>query len=61
MMQARMKHRESAKEDTEKKKTMQSCTIVVSIKTANGRKNYLALTETGLPATLANEELVEAC
>ena len=61
MMTAPIKCRKPAVESTSKKTTPQSCVIVVSVHTANGRRNHLALADTGSSATLANEAIVSEC
>ena len=59
MMRARLKCRSSKESD--KKTKPQSCAIIVSVKTAAGRKNVLALADTGSSATLANKHIIKDC
>ena len=60
MMRARLKCSATIEEKNKDKKP-QSCAIVVSVKTANGRKNVLALADTGSSATLANKSILSEC
>ena len=61
MMKARMRCTEATKNPQQNTKRPKSCTIVVNVKTATGRKSYLALADTGSSATLANKAVVSEC
>ena len=61
MMCARMKNTKVLKNNKNEAKKPQSCTLIVSVLTATNRKNYLALADTGLSATLVNKSIVGEC
>ena len=57
-MMARNKTKKETKNDKSEKK---SCTIVVSIKQKEGRKDFVALLDTGTTASLASRKAVKYC
>ena len=61
MMSACMKNTKALKNNKNGAKKPQSCTFIVSVLTATGRKNYLALADTGLFVTLVKKSIVSEC
>ena len=61
MMKVRMKCHKPPEKNEVKKDKPQSCTIIASVKTMDGRRNCLVLVDTISLATLANEEIVQEC
>ena len=58
-MMSRMKRNE--KGSKEKMNEQKSCTIIVSVKRKEGRKEFLALLDTGTTVSLASQKAVKHC